>query len=127
VKKILFKDDRHLIEAIERGKALRNALGIPEPSETSLGSVAELREEWQRLRQERTAHNAFYIVIEPSDGLFRAYPLTFPEIIVQGKTPNIARRKVVEALRRRLLEVQAQGKPLPVERKVVDVVAVPLA
>ncbi len=52
MKKVLFKDDRHLIEAIERGKALGHALGVPEPEESRLGSVSELREEWQRLRRE---------------------------------------------------------------------------
>ncbi len=72
--KTLFKDDRHLVEAIERGRALRGALGIPEPSKTALGNVAELREEWQRLRQEKTAQNIFYIVIEPNNGFFQAYP-----------------------------------------------------
>ena len=106
---------------------MRGALGIPEPSKTALGNVAELRGEWQRLRQEKTAQNIFYIVIEPNDGFFQAYPLTFPKVIVQGETPKIARRNVVEALRRHLLEAQAQGNPLPVERKVVDVVVVSLA
>jgi len=53
---------------------LRGALGIPEPSKTALGNVAELREEWQRLRQEKTAQNIFYIVIEPNNGFFQAYP-----------------------------------------------------
>ena len=51
------KDDRHLIGAIEQGRALRSALGIPEPSETSLGNVAELREEWQKLRQEKNGES----------------------------------------------------------------------
>jgi len=125
MKKNLFKDDRHLIETMKRGRALCSALGIREPSKTSLGSVTELREEWQRLRQEKTSRNLYYIVIEPHDGLYWAYPLTFPEIIVQGKTPEIARRKVAEALRHHLLEIQAQGKPLPVERKIVDIVVVP--
>jgi len=53
--------------------------------------------------------------------------LTFPKVIVQGETPKIAQRNVIEALRHYLLEAQAQGNPLPVERKVVDVVAVSLA
>jgi hypothetical protein len=53
--KKLVKDDRHLIEAIEQGRSLRSALGIPEPSETRLGNVAELREEWQKLRQEKSS------------------------------------------------------------------------
>jgi len=126
MKKTLFKDDRHLIEAVGRGRALRHALGIPEPPETSLGSVAELREEWRKLRREKTGRNVYYIVIEPFDGFYRAYPLTFPEIVVEGETPAVARRKVMEALRRYLIEVQAKGKSLPVERAVVDVVAVPL-
>lgn len=126
MKKVLFKDDRHLIEAIERGKALRHALGVPEPEESRLGNVSELKEEWQRLRRETAGRNFYYIVIEPSDGAYQAYPLTIPGIVVHGETPQAAKRELEKALRRYLADMQAQGKPLPVERKLVDAVMVSL-
>ncbi|HID61503.1 MAG TPA: type II toxin-antitoxin system HicB family antitoxin [Anaerolineae bacterium] len=126
MRKVLFKDDRHLIEAIERGRALRHAPGVPEPEDSKLGSVSELKEEWQRLRQETAGRNFYYVVIEPGDGAYRAYPLTIPEIVVQGETPQAAKRELERALHRYLADMRAQGKPLPVERKLVDAVVVPL-
>ncbi len=50
-----------------------------------------------------------------------------PEVVAQGETPQAANEKVTEALRAYLVELPAQSKPLPVERKFVDTVVISLA
>ena len=69
----------------------------------------------------------FYIIIEPVDSRYRAYPLAVPEVVAQGETPQAAKDKVTEDLRVYLVEILAQGRPLPVERKLVDTVVISLA
>jgi len=69
----------------------------------------------------------YHIIIEPVDSHYRAYPLAVPEVVAQGETPQAAKEKVTETLRAYLAEMLAQGKPLLVERKLVDTVMISLA
>jgi predicted RNase H-like HicB family nuclease len=121
----LMKDDRDLFEMIRRGRELRRARGIPEP--TGEFDAKEATEKWHEMRQAwaiRRQH--YYIVIEPSDGFYRAYSLTLPQVEAQGETPQAAKEKVAEALLAYLKDLLAQGQPLPVERRVVDTVEISL-
>ena len=68
-----------------------------------------------------------HIISKPVDSCYRAYPLAVPEVVAQGETPQAAKEKVTEALRAYLVEMLAQGKPLPVERKLVDTAVISLA
>ena len=119
------KDDSDLFEIIRQEKTRRQALGLPDRP-GKLSDVAALKARWQEMRQARATRRTYHIVIEPSDGLYRAYPLAVPQVVAQGETPQAAKEKVAEALRTYLLELLAQGKPLPVERKLVDTIAISL-
>jgi len=125
--KWLIKDDSDLYEMIMHGQESRRQHGVPEPDQTELSDVATLKAEWQKLRQARMARHTYYIIIEPVDSHYRAYPLAVPEVVAQGETPQAAKEKVTEALRAHLAEMLAQGKPLPIERKLVDTVVISLA
>lgn len=123
--KISVKDDSSLFAAIRRDKKRRRELGLPDGPD-QLSDLATLKARLQEIRREK-AVNSYYIVIEPINGIYRAYALTIPHVEVQAETPQMAKEKVTEALRVHLAELLAQGKPLPVEHRLVETVTISLA
>jgi predicted RNase H-like HicB family nuclease len=47
-------------------------------------------------------------------------------MVAQGKTPQAAKKNLVETLRTYLKELLIQGQPLPIESKMVELVGVPV-
>jgi len=126
--KVFVKDDADLVAAVERARKEAQASGLPEPKETRLGNIAELKAELERLRRERQQLvRAYHVIIEPVDGAYRAYAPAVPEVEGRGKTPQQAKERLATALRLHLLVRHAEGELPPEENRLVDVVVVSLA
>lgn len=123
---VIVKDDSDLVEIIMEGQELRRQYGVPEPSTTHLSDRATLKAEWQRMRQPRGLRQMYHIVIEPMDGVYFAYALSLPGIVVHGKTLQETREQLAQALHSYLSELYTVGKSLPPERKQVEMLEISL-
>ncbi len=123
---ISVKDDTELFEAIERGREMRRALGVPEPTETQLTDPVTARREWRRMQQARTAPWTYYIVIEYQNGIYHAQALSFPAVTAQGETMEAVREAMAQALQAHFAGWRGRGEVVPMrEYKRVDTVEVP--
>ena len=124
--RVIIKDDSDLVEMIMEGRELRRQYGVPEPDTTHLSDRATLKAEWERMRQARGLRQVYHIVIEPANGIYFAYALSLPGIVVHGKTPQAAREQLAQALHSYLAELHTVGRPLPPERKQVEMLEISL-
>lgn len=126
--KVFVKDDTELVAAVERARQEAQVLGLPEPKDTGLGDVAELKTELERLRQERRQLvRGYHVIIEPADGHYQAYAPAVPDVVGRGRTPQKAKEHLATALRLHLLVRHAQGETPPEENRLIDVVVISLA
>jgi len=121
---VLDKDDRDLAAMIAHGKEMRREKGVSETREEF--NTRQATQEWQRMRQARTAPWTYYIVIEYKAGAYHAHALSFPEVTAQGETVEAVKEKMVQALQAHFAGLRARDEAVPTrEYKRVETVDVP--
>jgi predicted RNase H-like HicB family nuclease len=100
-------------------------LGLEEPPFDPEAAATRLREEMKARSLDGALEQHYIIVIEPDPGNgYRALCPALEDCQVRGQTRDEARANLIEQIRERLRELQAQGKPLPLERGAVTLLPV---
>ena len=78
----------------------------------------------EELRSSDYPARLYHILIEPTDGAYRAYAPAVPEVVVHGDTIEAARERLITALQDYLAQRMAAGAPPPVERAQIETVVI---